>query len=423
MFTHFLQKTGTYWKKLGPGLVTGAADDDPSGIATYSQIGAGYGFRFLWLSVASFPLMAVVQEMCARIALVTGQGLATNIKKHYPKWVLYSAIFLLFAANTLNIGADLGAMAQAIQLLVPIDPMILIVAIGFLIVVLEIFLSYQTYSKYLKWITLALFTYVATLFFVELPVLEVFKGTFIPSISFSEDTILIITAVLGTTISPYLFFWQTSQEVEEQILDGKVTVASRHGTNEQEIKHMRADVWTGMFFSNFVMFCIIAVCGATLFSHGITTIETAADAANALRPFAGNFASLLFTLGILGTGFLAIPVLAGSTSYAFAESFGWKEGLYRKWGQARAFYGAIAISVGCGVLLNFLGINPIKALIYSAVLNGLIAPVMIYFIVRLASSGHIMGEFKNSRGYRYVGYAAFLTMVLASGATIVTFFF
>jgi Mn2+/Fe2+ NRAMP family transporter len=247
-------------------------------------------------------------------------------------------------------------------------------------------------------------------------------GTFIPSISFSKEAILIITAVLGTTISPYLFFWQTSQEVEEQILEGKVTVASRQGTNKEEISQMRADVWTGMFFSNLVMFCIIAVCGATLYAHGITTIETAAQAASALKPFAGNAAYILFALGIIGTGFLAIPVLAGSTSYAFAESFGWKEGLYRKWSKARAFYGMIIVSVGFGLLLNFLHIDPIKALIYSAVLNGLIAPVVIYFIVHLASNGHIMGEFKNSRWYTFIGYVAFGIMVLASVATIISFF-
>ncbi len=423
MFKHFLAKTGTYWKKLGPGLVTGAADDDPSGIATYSQIGAGYGFKFLWLSVLSFPLMSIVQEMCARIALVTGRGLATNIKRHYSKRTLHTVIFLLFIANTLNIGADLGAMAQAVRLVVPVNAMLVMIVVGFTIILSEIFLSYKTYAKYLKWVTLALLTYIATLFFVNLPFKEVLAGIFIPTLSFDKDTLLIVTAVLGTTISPYLFFWQTSQEVEEQILEGKVTVAERQGTNLTEISHMRTDVWTGMFFSNFVMFCIIAVCGATLYVNGITTIESAAAAANALRPFAGNGAYILFALGIIGTGFLAIPVLAGSTSYAVAESFGWKEGLYRKWFQARAFYGTIVFSIGCSLLLNFLNIDPIKALIYSAVLNGLIAPVIIYYIVHLSSNGHIMGEFRNARWYTWVGYATFFVMVASGLATVVSFFY
>ena len=422
MFKHFLAKTGTYWKKLGPGLVTGAADDDPSGIATYSQIGAGYGFKYLWLSIFSFPLMSIVQEMCARIALVTGRGLATNIKQHYSKRTLHVVILLLFLANTFNIGADLGAMAQAVRLIIPVPAMLTMIVIGFIIIVSEIFLSYQKYAKYLKWVTLALLTYVATIFFVHLPAGEILRGTFLPTIFFSKDTLLIITAVLGTTISPYLFFWQTSQEVEEQILEGKVTVAARHGTNDQEVKDMRADVWVGMFFSNFVMFCIIAVCAATLHANGITTIDSAAQAANALRPFAGNAAYILFALGIIGTGFLAIPVLAGSTSYAVAESFGWKEGLYRKWFQARAFYGAIVISIGCGLLINFLGIDPIKTLIYSAVLNGLIAPVVIYYIVHLASNGHVMGEFKNRTWYTWIGYTTFAVMVVASVATIISFF-
>ncbi len=422
MLKNIFGRTRGYISKLGPGLVTGAADDDPSGIATYSQIGAGYGFKFLWLSIFSFPLMSIVQEMCARIALVTGRGLAGNIKKHYSKHALHAVIILLFLANTLNIGADLGAMAQAIDLIIPVNAIAAMIAIGVVIVIMEIFLTYQTYAKYLKWVTLALLTYIVTLFFVNLPAKEVLMGTFVPSISFSKEAILIITAVLGTTISPYLFFWQTSQEVEEQILEGKVTVASRQGTNKEEISQMRADVWTGMFFSNLVMFCIIAVCGATLYAHGITTIETAAQAASALKPFAGNAAYILFALGIIGTGFLAIPVLAGSTSYAFAESFGWKEGLYRKWSKARAFYGMIIISVGFGLLLNFLHIDPIKALIYSAVLNGLIAPVVIYFIVHLASNGHIMGEFKNSKSYTFIGYVAFGIMLLASVATIISFF-
>ena len=418
----FVKKTDTYWEKLGPGLITGAADDDPSGIATYSQIGAAYGFQYLWLSIFSFPLMSVVQEMCARIALVTGRGLAGNIKKHYPKKALYFAVFALFCANTLNIGADLGAMAQGVNLITPVNTALTLVVIGLIVLLLEIFLSYKTYAQYLKWVTLVLFTYVVTIFLIHLPFVPVVRGTFIPTFSFTKDALLIITAVLGTTISPYLFFWQTSQEVEEEILEGKVKVHDRQGTTKEEIHHMRMDTWSGMFFSNFVMFCIISVCAATLYLHGIRNIGTAAEAALALRPLAGDGAFVLFALGIIGTGFLAIPVLAGSTSYAFAESFGWKEGLYLKLSQARSFYGVIIISMLFGLLLNFFHIDPIKALIYSAVLNGIIAPIIIYFIVDLSDNGHIMGEFKNSLTYRTIGYITFVVMAVTSIATIISLF-
>ncbi len=418
-----IKRTTTYWKRLGPGLVTGAADDDPSGIATYSQTGAQYGFSFLWLSVASFPLMSIVQEMCARIALVTGRGLAGNIKKHYPKWALYTAVGLLFFANTLNIGADLGAMAQAVLLIFPdFNFTIALVSIGLIGLLLEIFLTYKTYASYLKWITFILFAYVISLLLVKLPVVEVLRGTFIPSFSLTKDSILIITAILGTTISPYLFFWQTSQEVEEQILEGKKTIREREGTNQQEVDHMRVDVWSGMFFSNLVMFCIIAVCGATLYANGITNIQTASDAALALRPLAGNGAYILFALGIIGTGMLAVPVLAGSTSYALAETLGWKEGLYLTFKQARSFYGVIIFSVFMGLVINFIGIDPIKALIYSAIFNGLVAPVMLYFIVDLSSNGHIMGDFKNTKPYKWLGVGVVVLMTLASIATIISFF-
>ena len=417
-----MKKSGKYWESLGPGLITGAADDDPSGIATYSQVGAQYGFQFLWLSLFSFPLMSVVQEMCARIALVTGRGLAANIRQHYSRKALYFAIILLFLANTLNIGADLGAMAQAVNLIVPVNTAFVLVVIGLIILFLEIFLSYKTYAHYLKWVTLILFTYVVTIFLVKLPFEKIVFSTIIPTMPFTKDALFIVTAVLGTTISPYLFFWQTSQEVEEEILGGKVKVVDRKGTDHTQIAHMRTDTWSGMFFSNFVMFCIISVCAATLYVHGITNIGTASDAALALRPLAGEWAFFLFALGIIGTGFLAIPVLAGSTSYGFAESFGWKEGLYLKLKQAHSFYGIIIISIFFGLLLNFLHIDPIKALLYSAVLNGIVAPVILYFIVDLSSKGHIMGEFKNSNKYNIVGYITFVLMAIASVATIISFF-
>lgn len=396
----------SYLEKLGPGLITGAADDDPSGIATYSQAGAQYGTSLLWLATWTFPLMAIIQEMCARIALVTGRGLASNIKHSYSRKILYFCTALLFIANTLNIGADLGAMARTIQLIAPsLSFVFLIIIIGGLGLLLQIFIPYQKYTKYLKWLVITLFSYIITGFIIHMDWIQIFKNGIMPHLAFSKNEILLVTGILGTTISPYLFFWQTSQEVEEEIATGKHTAKSRRGTDEKEIKKMRFDVWTGMFFSNLVMFFIIAVCANTLFTHGITNIGTASDAAQALAPLAGHFATILFTIGIIGTGMLAIPVLAGSTAYAISESFGWKEGLYRKWRQARAFYGVIIISIVVGIFINFLGIDPIKALIYSAIGNGIIAPIILVFILQISSSEKIMGQYKNSK---YVNMAGWL---------------
>lgn len=412
-----------YWNTLGPGLTTGAADDDPSGITTYSQAGAQYGLTYLWLAAYTFPVMAVVQEMCARIGLVTGQGLAANIRKHYPKEVLYLATALLFVANSFNIGADLGAMAKAVQLLAPhISFSWLVVLFAFVTLLLQIFTTYARYARYLKYLALVLLTYIVSGFIVELNVRDVLWYGFLPSFTFSKDAVLIVCGVLGTTISPYLFFWQTSQEVEEEILAGKTTVASRLGTNAAEMFKMRVDVWSGMFFSNLVMFFIIAVCAATLFAHGVTNIATAADAAAALRPLAGNLAFFLFSLGIIGTGLLAIPVLAGSASYAISESFGWRYGLYRKLKQAYAFYGVIIVAMLIGLAINFTGIDPIKALIYSAVLNGLIAPLILVLIIRLSSDRKIMGQWASGPKTRVAGWAITAAMALAGLATIVSAF-
>lgn len=418
-----LKKGEDYFKKLGPGLITGAADDDPSGIATYSQTGAQYGTGLLWLAAWTFPLMATVQEMCARIALVTGQGLAANIKKTFSKKVLFVTTILLFIANTLNIGADLGAMAKAVELLYPeLSFSLLVIAIGLSILVLEIFIPYKQYTKYLKWLVISLFSYIATAFIIKMDWSQIFQDSFIPHFDFTKTQLLLITGILGTTISPYLFFWQTSQEVEEQISQGKVTDESRLGTNKAEIKEMRSDVWTGMFLSNLVMFFIIAVTANTLFSSGITNIETAADAAKALEPFGGPFASLLFAIGIIGTGLLAIPVLAGSTAYAISESMDWREGLYRRLKEAKAFYGVIIVSIVIGILINFLDINPIKALIYSAVANGIIAPVIIICIVYISGQEKIMGEFKNSKLVNVIGWIIAILMGITSIATIVSLF-
>jgi NRAMP (natural resistance-associated macrophage protein)-like metal ion transporter len=419
----YLKEGELYIEKLGPGLITGAADDDPSGIATYSQTGAQYGTSLIWLAAWTFPLMAIIQEMCARIALVTGKGLASNIKHSYPKKILYACTILLFTANTLNIGADLGAMSKGFQLIVPNLPFfLLVIGFGILGLVLQIFIPYQKYSRYLKWLVISLFSYIATGLIIHMDWASLLRDSIIPNITFSKDQILLITGILGTTISPYLFFWQTSQEVEEEIKEGKTTVHSRRGTNPAELKQMRKDVWTGMFLSNLVMFFIIAVCSSVLFKNGITNINTANDAALALAPFAGKWATTLFAIGIIGTGMLAIPVLAGSASYAISESFGWKEGLYRKLKEARAFYGIIAISIIIGIIINFVGIDPIKALIYSAIANGIVAPVILIFIVHISGNHKIMGHYKNSRLINNIGWITTILMGITAIAAIYSLF-
>jgi NRAMP (natural resistance-associated macrophage protein)-like metal ion transporter len=418
-----IEEGENYIKKLGPGIITGASDDDPSGIATYSQTGAQYGTGLIWLAAWTLPLMATVQEMCARIALVTGRGLASNIKQAYSRKVLYVCTVLLFFANTLNIGADLGAMAKAFQLISPKTSFVLlIIFIGIAGLFLEILIPYRKYSKYLKWLVVVLFAYIATGLIIDMNWSILLHDGIIPKITFSKNQIMLITAILGTTISPYLFFWQTSEEIEEEILDGKKTIKSRKGTNHSEIKEMRTDVWIGIFLSNIVMFFIIAVCANTLFLHGITNINTAADAAIALRPLAGQWAFLLFAIGIIGTGLLAIPVLAGSTAYAISESFGWKEGLYRKFKKAHAFYGVIIASIIIGILINFIGIDPIKALVYSAIANGVVAPVILVFIVKISSDKKIMGEYRNKPITKILGWTATILMSIAAIATIISLF-
>lgn len=419
-----IKKTKEYWHTLGPGLTTGASDDDPSGIATYSQTGAKYGFQLLWLSVVTFPLMAVVQEMCARIGLVTGRGLAATIRTHFSKKVLYTCTLLLFAANSFNIGADLGAMAKGAQLLRPSMNFPLLV-IGFTLfsVGLQIFTPYARYAKYLKYLALVLLAYIGSALLANLDWGEVMKSAVVPSITFDKDQLLLICAILGTTISPYLFFWQTSQEVEQEIMDGKTTIVSRQETTRpQEIHNMRVDVWSGMLLSNIVMFFIIAASGALLFTNGITNITSAAQAAEALRPFAGDATYWLFAVGIIGTGLLAIPVLAGSSSYAFAESFKLHEGLYRKFKQAHAFYGVIILSMLVGLGLNFVGIDPIKALIYSAVFNGIVAPIVLVLIVLISSNKRIMGRWVNKKSTTWLGWVVVGIMALAGAAAVWSFF-
>ncbi|MEX2052090.1 MAG: divalent metal cation transporter [Candidatus Paceibacterota bacterium] len=410
-----------YWKTLGPGLTTGAADDDPSGIATYSQVGAARGFSLAWLAPFSLPLLGVAQEMSARIGLVTGVGLATNIKRHHSRQALYACTTLLLVANTFNIGANLGAMAEVSKLVYPFlsFPM-MVISFALFSLILQVFVSYKNYAKYLKYLALSLFAYIFSAFALDISWGEVLRSVVVPTVNFSKEEIILICAVLGTTISPYLFFWQSSQEVEEEILRGEVTEEERRGkATKEDIKDMRVDVWSGMFMSNLVMFFIIVTSSVTLFQNGITNINTAADAAEALRPIAGNFAFLLFALGIIGTGLLSIPVLAGSASYAVSESFGWKEGLFQKFKQASAFYGVLIVAMIIGIMLNFVGLNPIKALIYSAVINGIVSPIILYFIVSLSSREDVMGEHKNRVLGNIFGWATVGIMCLVSAFAII----
>jgi len=410
-----------FWHGLGPGLTTGASDDDCSGIATYSQAGARYGLTFAWLATVTFPLMAVVQEMCARIGLATGRGLASNIRRFYPRWFLYIVALALLAANTFNIGADLGAMAKAMQLILPLSSFALwVVLFAGVSLLMQVFMTYKKYAYYLKLLALVLLAYIIVAFVIPgFPWGEVGRAAITPSFSWSRDSVILICGILGTTISPYLFFWQTSQEIEEEVSAGKTTLKARRDVTPQEIKAMRTDVWSGMFLSNVVMFFIIAVCGVVLFRNGVTNIASAADAANALRPLAGDGAYALFALGIVGVGLLAMPVLAGSASYAISESFGWRDGLFRNLKSAYAFYGVIIISMIAGLACNFFGLDPIKALIYAAVLNGLVAPLVLIPIVAMSASKKIMGQWKSHPLTSTIGWLVTALMAVSGVATLI----
>ena len=395
-------------KILGPGFITGASDDDPSGIATYSQTGAQFGYGQLWTALFSIPFMTVIQEMCGRIGMVTGKGLAGVIKSNYSRAILYFTVTILLVANTVNIGADLGAMASTLQLLVDIPFVFLLLGITAFTLILEIFVSYATYARFLKYLALSLLTYIAAAFIIKVDWGTVALATFIPTISFSQGYILNIVAVLGTSISPYLFFWQASEEVEEEMGKGMPKITSR------DLSEMRLDTGIGMFFSQLVMFFIIIVVAATLNANGITNIETAAQAAEALRPIAGDKAFLLFTAGIIGTGLLAVPILAGSASYAVSEAFNWKAGLSRKLRQAHGFYGVITIATIIGLLINFTPIPPFKMLYYTAVLNGICAPPLILMILLISNNKKVMGERTNSKTSNILGVLIMLVMALAS---------
>ncbi len=409
-----------FWRALGPGVITGAADDDPSGIATYSAAGAQYGTSLLWTALVTWPLMAAVQTMCARIGMVTGRGLMAALRKKFPRRVLLGACGALFIANTINIGSDLSGMADAAELLTRVSSHVWVVVFGVLIAWATVRLRYVVIANVLKWLALVLFAYVATAL-IEGPNWSlVAHDTFVPSMPHESGAWAMVVAILGTTISPYLFFWQASQEVEEEKAMGRHSIVARRGATPEEIKARKWDVGSGTFFSNFAMFFIILTTALTLHRAGITQVNTSAEIAAALRPLAGNLATLLYTLGILGTGALAIPTLSGSAAYAFAETFGWNQGIDERFRRARAFYVVVIIAMGIGVGLDFANVNPVKALYWTAILNGLLAPFLLLGIVITASDRKLMQNQPSSFLGRTV---VWLTTAAMFGAAIAMFTF
>lgn len=412
---------------LGPGVITGAADDDPSGIATYSQTGAQFGYGQLWTAIFMLPFQAGVQEACARIGAVTGKGIASVVRAHYAKPILYGVIFLVLIANTINIGADIGAMAAATNLILPVNTVILMLFYTVLMLLLEIFTSYKTYAKILKWLVLSLFAYPITVFIVKEPWLTLLRATVIPHIEFNFQFFFIVTGVLGTTISPYMFFWQASEETEDERQAHLLRNDGKPRINVKFIRDLRLDNFIGMLFSEVGTWAIIVVTATVLHSHGITDIKTAADAAKALEPLvstfpdAGYLSKVIFSVGIIGLGLLSVPVLAGSAAYAFGEAFDWKVGLNLKLKKAHGFYGVITIATLIGLMINFIGIDPIKALIYTAVINGVVAVPLIFVIALIAQNTSIMGKYKSGLLSKILVWFTFVGMGAAAVAMIFTF--
>ena len=410
-------------KQLGPGLVTGAADDDPSGIATYSQAGAQLGFNMLWTVVLTYPLMVGIQMVSARLGCITGRGLAANIKVAFPRSVLYGIVTLLLVANTINIAADIAAMGEAMRLLLGGSARIFSVIVGILCLALQVFLRYERYVGYLKWLTLALLSYVAVVFMVHVPWTEAIRQLVFPSLHFDHDTILIIVAVFGTTISPYLFFWQAAQEMEDLrsvSRNGPAVFPHAERVAREHLRRIRWDTYVGMGFSNLVAFFILLSAAATLHRAGITDIQTSAQAAEALRPLGGPATFFLFSLGIVGTGLLAVPVLAGSAAYAVTESFDWKTGLDMRLHEAKEFYAIIALATLGGVLLNFTRLDPIRALLWSADINCVIAVPIMAVMMRLGADPAIMGAFAIRSRLRNLGWASTVLMGLTVAAMFAT---
>jgi NRAMP (natural resistance-associated macrophage protein)-like metal ion transporter len=407
--------------QLGPGLITGAADDDPSGIATYSQAGAQFGFQMGWTVVLTWPLMVGIQMVSARMGRVTGHGLASNIRRHFPRPVVYSVVCLLVLANTINVAADIAAMGEALQLVAGGPEHGHAVLFGVACLLLQVFLPYQRYVRYLKWLTLALLAYVAVAFTIAIPWREALAGIFWPRFALTGEALTVIVAVFGTTISPYLFFWQAAQEVEEVNADPNAQpLRNAPGTAREHLRRIKVDTYVGMGFSNLVALCIIFSTAATLHAAGITDIATSAQAAEALRPLAGDATFLLFALGIIGTGMLAVPVLAGSAAYAVAEVFEWKSGLDLKLLEAREFYAIIALATLGGLALDFTPIDPIKALFWSAVINGVIAVPIMVVMMLLADDAKVMGGFTITRRLKALGWLATGTMAAAVAAMFAT---
>jgi NRAMP (natural resistance-associated macrophage protein)-like metal ion transporter len=406
-------KTKKLLQFIGPGLVTGASDDDPSGIATYSQAGAAYGLSTLWTSIVAFPLMAGIQQMCAKIGIVTNNGLTGTLKRYYPKYILYIMLLFSFPAIIMNIGADIAGMGAVGNLLFPsIDANYFSVFFTLLLMGLIIYLPYQKMASILKYLCIVMLVYFIVPFLYHQDFNAIIKATFIPKIEFNKEFIGILVGILGTTISPYLFFWQASVEVEERKNNLKLVV------NKKIVQAMEKDVDFGMGFSGFVMYFIILTTGTVLFNNGLHEINTVQDAANALKPLAGNLAYLLFSIGVIGTGLIAIPVLCGSLSYIFTETFGWNQGLDKKFHEAKAFYIIIAISLLLGLSMNYIGLSPIKALLYTAILYGLTAPVLIAIILHISNNKKIMGKYVNSLKLNILGILAFIIMSIAAIALI-----
>jgi NRAMP (natural resistance-associated macrophage protein)-like metal ion transporter len=419
-------RTGSvqWWLKLlGPGLVTGAADDDPSGIATYSQAGAQFGYGLLWIMPFSIPLMAAIQEISARCGRVTGCGIASNIRLHYSRWVLHPVVFLLVLANTINLGADVGAMGDALALVVGGSALLYAIIFAGGSLFLEVFVQYRRYAKYLKWLTLVLFSYVATVFMIHVPWAKALKGTFLPSVSFSSDYWAMLIAIFGTTISPYLFFWQASQETEDLRLDrNKHALRTKPEQAPAELARIRADTYIGMSISNVIGYFIILSAAATLHAHGIRDVETSSQAAKAIEPLAGRFTTVVFALGIVGTGLLAVPVLAGSAAYAVGETMRWRTGLAHKPGDAKRFYAVIAAATVLGLAINFplvqriTHLTPIKALFWSAVVNGVAAVPIMCVLMHMGRNPNVMGKSLIVPGW--LGALGWLATIVMAAATI-----
>jgi NRAMP (natural resistance-associated macrophage protein)-like metal ion transporter len=408
-----LSKLTNNWKKIGPGLVTGASDDDPSGIATYSQAGAAFGLSTLWTAIIAFPLMAAIQQMCARIGLVTSQGLTGTLKKHYPRPILYLMLLFSFPAIIMNIGADIAGMGAVGNLLFPtIEANYFSVVFTIILLGLIIYLPYQKIASVLKYLCIVMLVYFIVPFLYKQDFVAIAKATFIPTIKFDKSFIAIIVGILGTTISPYLFFWQASVEVEEMKNRKHLIV------NKKIIHDINQDVDFGMTVSGFVMYFIILTTGTVLYNSGIHQIDTVEQAAMALKPIAGNLAYLLFAIGVIGTGLIAIPVLSGSISYIFSETFGWEQGLDKKFHEAKGFYVIIAISLILGLSMNYIGISPIQSLIYTAILYGLTAPVLIAIILHISNNKKIMGANVNGKLSNFLGFSALIIMSVAAIALL-----